>query len=90
LNVKLIGDGAKVTGFCAVPFFIYARQPQRNYLSTKYIKKNGRTQGSGNCLRDALTVGKQNFPEILRSPIPITVSRVEGQDAAGRRLFNLY
>ena len=52
--------------------------------------KNSRTRDSGNCRRDALTVGKQNFMEILRSPIPITVSRVEGQDAAGRRLFNLY
>ena len=30
---------------------------------------------------------KQNFTEILRSPIPITVSRVERQDAAGRRFF---
>ena len=51
--------------------------------------KNSRTRDSGNCRRDALTVGKQNFIEILRSPIPITVSRVERQDAVGRRLFIL-
>ena len=25
--INKLKDGAKVTGFCAVPFFIYARQP---------------------------------------------------------------
>ena len=32
-------------------------------------------------------VGRQNFAEILPSPIPITVSRDKWQDVAGRRLF---
>jgi len=57
------------------------------YLKIK--KKNSRTRGSGNCRRAALTVGKQNFAEILRSPIPITVSRGERQDAVIRRFFML-
>lgn len=49
--------------------------------------KNSRTRDSGNCRRDALIVGKQNFIEILRSPIPITVSRVEWRDAAVKWLL---